>query len=824
MKKIRFLLAVLLATIIAFYSTTVTFATSTVSNDLNSNHSIINEQLQEIMDSSDENDLISIYVWYDDIQQKLVDEKTEQKIGYSAEDCSKIDFIKTDLTMSQNNDVNQINQFIEKTKSQRKVEKERVNNYVFERREISRKLYKTKSNNMLEAMDIKSDNISFVSQYAPMIILNVNKNQIDNISKVSGVNEIGYYSEPVFELPTIESCQFSSGQSKLYDNLNLSGEGIKVGMIEGGYPEPDDELDTNSIVNVGNVGTSGHATNTAKIMVGHNSGFSKNISLYSTDAKFSNIELLLTNDVKVINVSYGWLYSENNKTSNYAYSVYDKWFDHVVSYHNVTVIASAGNDGEGDTYKRVLSPAMGNNVIAVGAYDDKNTNTTSDDQLYAYSSYKNSNDKAITFGVEKPDVIMPANLLGGGTSSSAPILTSLVAQILELRPSLAIHPEIIKAIVLASCHRKVLPSNSNESTETMVMGLTEKQGAGVADGWTMAAIVCQGTYGYGIINTPNDYKTINIQQPKYGSSKMNVSISWIRECTPNNTSHDSSSGIIANDRYDLDLEIKQNNSVISESTNEFSSTEMCYVNLSSNNDRYQICIYPYEQASNTRYGYAWSIDSMRAPLLTDAGLYRMKFKNTNNYIMYDEMGINNRSEVLVNNVSDQNNLTDKYTWIFNNIQNGYSIETGYGTIENYINSSSELYNNDTSYYASMESNAIMFNIIYNDDGTCSIINSLNNTILSYVGSNLVWKTYSNGRSIYDNEKLCLEKINYIKGDANADGELNVTDISFVQKIVANISTPTNIQKFLSDVNLSGDIDISDATIISYIINDIYYYI
>ena len=215
---------------------------------------------------------------------------------------------------------------------------------------------------------------------------------------------------------------------------------------------------------------------------------------------------------------------------------------------------------------------------------------------------------------------------------------------------------------------------------------------------------------------------------------------------------------------------------------------------------------------------------MRAPLLTDAGLYRMKFKNTNNYIMYDEMGINNRSEVLVNNVSDQNNLTDKYTWIFNNIQNGYSIETGYGTIENYINSSSELYNNDTSYYASMESNAIMFNIIYNDDGTCSIINSLNNTILSYVGSNLVWKTYSNGRSIYDNEKLCLEKINYIKGDANADGELNVTDISFVQKIVANISTPTNIQKFLSDVNLSGDIDISDATIISYIINDIYYYI
>ena len=305
---------------------------------------------------------------------------------------------------------------------------------------------------------------------------------------------------------------------------------------------------------------------------------------------------------------------------------------------------------------------MGNNVIAVGAYDDKETSLTSDDQLYSYSSYKNNNIKAVTFGVEKPDVIMPANILGGGTSSSAPILTSLVAQMLELRPSLAIHPEIIKAIVLASCHRKVLPSSTEENIETMFMGLTEKQGAGVADGWIMAAIVCQGTYGYGEINT-DDNEIINILQPKYTSSNMNVSLSWIRECSPTNTSHNSFSDIFASDRYDLDLQIWQGNNLITESANEFSSTEMCYFPLSSDNDNYQINIYPYDQALNTRYGYAWSIDSMMAPLLTNSGLFRIKFKNTNNYVQYNSIGDNNSSKIILNSTTNYENLSDEYTWI-----------------------------------------------------------------------------------------------------------------------------------------------------------------
>ena len=99
-------------------------------------------------------------------------------------------------------------------------------------------------------------------------------------------------------------------------------------------------------------------------------------------------------------------------TGNTYYNNEDRWIDHISNQHNILMICSAGNYAD----QKILSPAMAYNTLAIGGYNDKETASKDDDTLFAYS-YDNGD------GCLKPDVVAPANILGGGTSSSAPVVT-----------------------------------------------------------------------------------------------------------------------------------------------------------------------------------------------------------------------------------------------------------------------------------------------------------------------------------------------------------------------------------------------------------------
>ena len=183
-------------------------------------------------------------------------------------------------------------------------------------------------------------------------------------------------------------------------------------MIESGPPEPHDEI---NVIPVGNAPQDGHATNTARTIVGAQNGVAPNAALYATDSSYANIEQMLDMGVEIINLSFGW------RVYQTPYSSIDKWFDHLSSQHRVLFICSAGNNlaenGAVPNYP-ILSPAMAYNSLAVGAYDNKETGANpADDNLEYYSRYNNKG------GCAKPDILAPKNLLGGGTSTSAPILS-----------------------------------------------------------------------------------------------------------------------------------------------------------------------------------------------------------------------------------------------------------------------------------------------------------------------------------------------------------------------------------------------------------------
>ena len=57
----------------------------------------------------------------------------------------------------------------------------------------------------------------------------------------------------------------------------------------------------------------------------------------------------------------------------------------------------------------------------------------------------------------------------------------------------------------------------------------------------------------------------------------------------------------------------------------------------------------------------------------------------------------------------------------------------------------------------------------------------------------------------------------LKGDANADSEINITDITYIIDKINN-KAPENFNEEASDVNGDGEINITDVTLVLDIIN------
>ena len=173
-------------------------------------------------------------------------------------------------------------------------------------------------------------------------------------------------------------------------------------------------------------------------------------------------------NVRVVNISMASSIPTSYRTSPVNAAVEQLW------RAGVTVVASAGNKGS-DRDATWYAPGNHPLVITVGALDDAQTVSPSDDRLATFSSRGIAQD-----GFSKPDVVAPGRRIVSvlsqdgatlaklfpdrvtadkqyirlsGTSMSAPIVTGAIALLLERFPHLT--PDQLKGLLVGSARRYV---------------------------------------------------------------------------------------------------------------------------------------------------------------------------------------------------------------------------------------------------------------------------------------------------------------------------------------------------------------------------------
>ena len=550
---------------------------------------IIYENLEKVLKTKGNQDLVDVYVWLKDIEADNIKETVRQELLGN----KKLEEATDD----------EIQQYI--SLSRHKLSDE----------------YTNQNNKILEQMyDVlgKFDTM-FVSRYAPMCILRVTKAQIEEVSNLSDiVIALDYFEDTKIETESNIS-NHNSGAAYVRDTLGYNGNGIKIGMIEPGNPIAIATYKT--LFNLSKIHVLGtysgntyednlHATRVAAIMVGSGTSYASvyyqgivpSADLYCTQGSsisqmLTGVETLLNNDVNVINISGGGSAQTN-------YTLMNLWFDHIAYTEDVHLVKSAGNSYTSN--KNITAPGLSYNIVVVGAYTDNNNTfdytgpSAISDQTLSSSSFSIANYTRYTEGSTnlcKPDLIASGtgisyanipntysgNDISSGTSFAAPQVTAVMAQLMQVNSYLKTKQDQMKAILCASAIYRVdgdslEQTNSSNRYESCMY---EKQGAGILNAYLARYIAAssghsQSIYMYG--NTATTY-TYNIYA--YSSDiYLRYALPWLKCSTSSTIPSSPSNSASYSDLADYDVSILAPNGLVAFSNCTKGNMELIQLNTS----------------------------------------------------------------------------------------------------------------------------------------------------------------------------------------------------------------------------------------------------
>lgn len=534
---------------------------------------VLDSELVSAMASASETDLLPVTIWIDEIDAEQVEAIVLQKVGLNRAAIRE-------MVASGRED---------------ELTSEQIDAYIAAERKIYSQLQTAANEAFWNAKTISAtegflERELFFSAYSPIIVTELTKSEIQSVASMGQVDTIYYslnfetqepdiYEPNVYDpesMPPLDAID-AVGAAYVRDTLGYTGKGVKIGQIEPKVPNADDPCLSGASI-VFQSGTEGldneHATSVASVMVSQSEeykGVAPDATLYCTvmgDAPldsednpsytsfYQRTEWLLSQNVNVINISASYIYDmgEYNELSN--------WIDHIAINHSVHFVSAAGNYGEkthpGQAFLEeptsgVAAVAMAYNGIAVGSAA-RNLSGKADHSRYTQLS---------TLYANKPDLVAPGENVFNitdeddldvgfyGTSYAAPLVTGIVAQILEARPSLKTCQDLMKAILTASISSDVLCYDTTSSDATGF----EKNGAGLVNARAAMYTARLGNYTSGYFSADaaaQTSKTYTFTVTEDDTMKR-ISLAWLKN---NQTGSDCTTGeIVEGALANLDMRI-----------------------------------------------------------------------------------------------------------------------------------------------------------------------------------------------------------------------------------------------------------------------------
>ena len=510
----------------------------------------LTKMLKDKIDSSENDELIDVYLFLEDVDEKAAMnifalEYPDEYAIYMREKESDYEFpvYNADLSLKdpKESDI-QVMSEEESELLQRAIELKRT---------VYRNLYQEANNGFLVKHSKYIEKTSFVSEYSPMIIASMFKDDITNLIKNDDVSWMDWFEEGDSGNELVIANKTTQAEY-VRDTYGNKGAGVKIGQLEAGcIPNTSfSELSGQSItINPGSGSVDSHATRVASILVGKTNGIAPSAQLYSTGFSgtsqyYQRVEWLISQGVNIINMS-AWVDNQNG-----GYDAVCKWTDHVAITHDIHFVKSAGNLSEAGLAGKVTCPGMAYNVITVGGYNDNNTSAHANDVMYSFSSYEENGSSGRP---EKPNLIAPAENIAvtglsgvdDGTSFAAPQVAAIIAQLCSYNSGFKIKQSAVSAMLMASASRKLFShtgGSGNEgesfiSPEAINAQIGEREGAGKVDSRWLRGIAIRGLFWSYTLNQSQfpytKYVTINAS----GTSLTRVAIFWLKRNSISGTGH-----------------------------------------------------------------------------------------------------------------------------------------------------------------------------------------------------------------------------------------------------------------------------------------------
>ncbi len=332
---------------------------------------------------------------------------------------------------------------------------------------------------------------SFINTY----LIEIDPQNAERLNEIPGVvfaNPEAVVTENAFDPKTVDSATIANAYNSavLADRVwarGITGNGVTVAVVDSGvnYGRDRSDFSDRIIKNLQfstsdyNADTFGHGTHVASVLGGDGSqsagkypGIAPGVNIINVKVSdhegktgeknlVQGLQWIYENhknyNIRVVNISNQISTRQNYKESATNAAVELLWKEGIV------VVVSAGNQG-GTRCSTCYAPANDPFVITVGAVDDNGTKNLDDDSSKSWSSQGMTSE-----GFAKPELmapgsgmiaymprgslrqIKPENVVEneyfemGGTSMSAPVVSGVVALMLEANPRLT--PDQVKWIL-----------------------------------------------------------------------------------------------------------------------------------------------------------------------------------------------------------------------------------------------------------------------------------------------------------------------------------------------------------------------------------------